>query len=155
MSALRPRSRRAPALRIVVALVLAACAPSASERSEGTAGGETPARPTGPDPAPGDAGAPTAPTPLEAPFSGIDRACATAADCVLVQHVEDCCGTARSLGIAVPARAAFDALEAAHLRAHPPMCECVARQLDDTGAPYVGSLALTCLAGECRTLVLP
>src|SRR5262245_3717800 len=54
-----------------------------------------------------------------------DRGCATDADCVVVTHQIDCCGSQAALGVNSSSRALFDAREAT-CRQGWPACPCAA-----------------------------
>jgi hypothetical protein len=86
-------------------------------------------------------------------IAAIDRSCETAADCVLVQHSTDCCGSHTVLGINARVAAAFAAAEA---QCGPALdCNCVPQQTaleDGTFIPYGdASYAVVCRSGRCRS----
>lgn len=88
-------------------------------------------------------------------FPTFDRTCVQAADCVLVLHQADCCGTTLALGIGAGQQAAFDAAEA-QCRAQYPLCDCApAPTVADDGltATDPASLGVACRAGRCTSIV--
>ena len=62
-------------------------------------------------------------------FPEFDETCATAADCVLVDHMTSCCGSVLRMSIRRDAQAAFDAAEAV-CESQYPGCGCAAMGLD-------------------------
>lgn len=99
-------------------------------------------------------GAPVA-TPDAGCLPAPDRTCVTAADCALLNHQVDCCGTEVALGIAVTARAAAAQTELV-CAAQWPVCKCVAREtVADDGKTFTdpAQLNLRCMAGRCESFV--
>jgi hypothetical protein len=85
------------------------------------------------------------------PFPAPARACASAADCVVVLHQADCCGTMLALGIATVGRARFELDEQA-CRAGYPQCMCAPRQLQaDDGSLLrdAQEVGVGCVGGAC------
>jgi hypothetical protein len=86
-----------------------------------------------------------------------DRSCTTDADCVLVLHTTNCCGSAVWMGIRSTAQPRFQTLEAACDRSYP-ACGCAAfgSTTDDGSLIGLGGntstrVGVTCDAGTCRT----
>lgn len=72
-------------------------------------------------------------------FPTFARACSVDADCAVVEHEINCCGTLVALGIRADQRAAFDAAEAI-CRAQYPGCGCAASPTTaDDGTRYDGA----------------
>lgn len=89
------------------------------------------------------------------PFS---RACASKADCVLVTHTSDCCGTGRAIGLNKKDESAFKA-EEQKCAATYPACGCAAGPTgtdDGSKAPMTGGsggIAVDCVGGVCTSYV--
>jgi len=85
-------------------------------------------------------------------FPVFDRTCEKDADCVVVLHQVNCCGTEVAWGIAASEKAAFDAAES-ECRSEYPACGCPAlpTQADDgnTGSDF----GVRCRNGECFSFV--
>ncbi|MEY4515521.1 MAG: hypothetical protein RLZZ450_7643 [Pseudomonadota bacterium] len=90
-------------------------------------------------------------------FPRFSRACQTQAECVVVEHQINCCGTRVATGVRSESRAAFDAAEMS-CRASYPACGCaeLATRADDgTMASGSAQARVECLAGGCTTTFLP
>ena len=84
-----------------------------------------------------------------------DRACATEADCALLNHRLDCCGSEAALGISANGWAGAQRLELACISSGP-VCRCIAKQTvadDGKSFPEAASLKLRCVAGRCESFV--
>jgi len=87
-------------------------------------------------------------------FDDLDRSCQSAADCALVEHQTDCCGSILVMGIALSAAPDFAAVEQ-YCAAQFPACGCAARglELEDGTLIDFGSddYAAECIEGKCRS----
>jgi hypothetical protein len=84
-----------------------------------------------------------------------DRACTVAADCALLHHQLDCCGSEGVWGISAATLAAAQQAERACM-AVGPVCRCAAKQpVADDGKtfPDAAALKLRCTAGRCESFV--
>jgi len=88
-------------------------------------------------------------------IAALDRSCSTNDDCVAEQHVANCCGTLRDIGVRASQAAAFATLEAACVASYP-ACRCpvVATTTDDGSIIKSDAKAgVACVAGVCTTFV--
>lgn len=86
-------------------------------------------------------------------FGSFSRACDNQADCVVVEHQINCCGTRLATGLRRDVRAAFEVAEAS-CRASYPACGCAElaiRADDGTTASGSAQARVDCLAGSCAT----
>ena len=84
-----------------------------------------------------------------------ERACATAADCALLHHQLDCCGSEVALGVSSAGLTAGQQLERACV-AVAPHCRCAALPSvaeDGKVFPEAAALQLRCTAGKCESFV--
>jgi hypothetical protein len=90
----------------------------------------------------------------EADFDALDKSCASASDCRLVQHQIDCCGTILIMGLASAAEPGFAAIEQ-YCAAQFPPCGCASRgmMLEDGSLIDFGSkdAVAECVDGRCRS----
>lgn len=90
-----------------------------------------------------------------ATFPTFADACGRDVECAVAVHQTDCCGNQRGLGITASQRAAFDAAEAV-CRPMFPRCGCPTQGIlcdDDRRTFDPTAIAVTCVAGRCRTSV--
>lgn len=89
-----------------------------------------------------------------AAFPTLDKSCATAADCVVVQHMISCCGTEVAIGLAATSKAAFDSAELACTGGYPG-CGCAAQPTaaEDGRNVTMGAIAVRCTEHRCATYV--
>lgn len=88
-------------------------------------------------------------------FPTFSDACGSDGECAVAVHQTDCCGNQRGLGITASQRAAFDAAEAV-CRPMFPHCGCPTQGIlcdDDRRTLDPAAIAVTCVAGRCRTSV--
>lgn len=79
------------------------------------------------------------------------KACAKAADCAIVSHQTDCCGSTRAIGVSAGEKAGFEA-EENKCAATYPGCGCPAGPpVTDDGSKALGSVSVECVAGSCTT----
>ena len=87
-------------------------------------------------------------------FDGLDRSCTRVEDCVLVEHLIDCCGTILIMGLNASEHIAFNALEQ-YCSAQFPACGCAAQgiRLEDGSLIDFGSTAaqVECADEQCRS----
>jgi hypothetical protein len=87
-------------------------------------------------------------------FATIDKSCQTSTDCVLVEHLSDCCGSMLIMAINHGAEATFASAET-QCNASQPVCECAPQDtaLEDGTRVGIGdiSYASVCLDGQCRS----
>lgn len=90
----------------------------------------------------------------ESDFDELDRACDDAADCTLVEHQVDCCGSILLTSVPISSEAAFDALEQ-YCSGKYPACRCAAAatKLDDGTVlePDAPEPIADCVEGRCRS----
>jgi hypothetical protein len=88
-------------------------------------------------------------------FTVLDKTCSTPDDCVLVNHVADCCGTILIMGINGSALPLFNEAEP-YCSAQLPACGCAAQGTnleDGTIIDFAdASYAVECSAGECGSV---
>jgi hypothetical protein len=133
----------------IVSLLMSGCNGDGAVKSDGMVGGDGSTT--------GDLGASTGVlkcgTYSMPPFS---KACAKTADCVLVTHTIDCCGSGKAIGLAASDEAAFKA-EEAKCAATYPGCGCPTgptRTEDGSKAPMTANaVAVECVAGICTSYV--
>jgi hypothetical protein len=87
----------------------------------------------------------------------LDRSCKSDGDCVLADHVANCCLTVKT-AINRSEQASFAELERQCIETHEPSffeCGCLGSSLDEDGrSPGAGqSFAAMCVAGACRAVV--
>lgn len=80
----------------------------------------------------------------------LSRTCKVAADCAVVEHQIDCCGTRQALGVAASERDRALAAEAAWAPKCP-ACDCVARPTADDAGVTGKSFGVRCAAGVCTS----
>jgi hypothetical protein len=83
----------------------------------------------------------------------LDRSCTTDADCVAVQHVKDCCGSTRVIGLRASEQSRFQELETLCSASYP-ACRCppLPTITDDGSGVKTGSnVAIGCVANVCTT----
>ena len=88
-------------------------------------------------------------------FPEFDRICGEMADCVLVFHQLDCCGSLAALGIDADAAELFAEAEAECVTQYP-QCDCAPQPTvadDGSNTPDNGLIAVTCLNGLCLSFV--
>lgn len=88
-------------------------------------------------------------------FPEFDRACAEPADCALVFHQIDCCGSLAALGISGDAAKLFAEAEAECTMQYP-QCDCPAQPTvadDGSGTPDNNTIEVTCLDAQCLSFV--
>ena len=88
-------------------------------------------------------------------FPTFDKACTAAADCALVFHRINCCGSKEAWGVNTAVLGDFEAAEAVCRNQYPP-CKCAefAPVADDGGSSWdTAAFAVDCVAGQCRTSV--
>lgn len=88
-------------------------------------------------------------------FPEFDRSCAATSDCALVLHQLDCCGSLAALGISADVARLFAAAEAV-CRLQYPECDCAPKPTvadDGNSSPDTDAIAVTCLEGQCRSVV--
>ena len=84
-----------------------------------------------------------------------DRACSTSADCALLNHQVDCCGSEVELGVSAYGLSAAQQAERSCVAAGP-FCQCVAKQTvaeDGRTFPEATALKVRCIAGRCESFV--
>lgn len=84
-------------------------------------------------------------------FPEFDRSCSEPADCAVVFHQLDCCGSLAGLGISTEVAKDFAEAEA-ECAAQYPMCDCVAMPTvadDGSSTPDDSAIEVTCLDGQC------
>jgi hypothetical protein len=86
-------------------------------------------------------------------FPEFDNTCATADDCVLVDHTTSCCGSVLRMSINRSAQSAFDAAEAV-CNSQYPACGCAAMGLDVEDGTLIDwsqhdAVVSSCDAGSC------
>jgi hypothetical protein len=89
-------------------------------------------------------------------FPSFSRVCQSQADCIVVEHQINCCGTRLAIGVRSDVRAAFEAAEAT-CRSRYPACGCaeLATRADDgTAASGSAEARVDCIAGTCATSFL-
>jgi len=88
-------------------------------------------------------------------FPEFDRSCAEPADCALVLHQVDCCGSLAALGISDDAAKLFSDAEAECMLQYP-QCDCAAQPTvadDGSSTPDTNSIEVSCVDGQCRSFV--
>jgi hypothetical protein len=87
-------------------------------------------------------------------FPLLDRSCSVATDCVIANHMIDCCGTFNAIGINIVSESAFAAAENT-CEAGFPGCGCASRptMAEDGRTRADGPIALRCENQVCRTYV--
>jgi hypothetical protein len=87
-------------------------------------------------------------------FPAFDKTCAAAADCALVFHQINCCGTRVALGISSAESAAFGAAEAT-CEAQYPGCGCAQQPTvaEDGKSADESLIQVDCLSGSCGSFV--
>ena len=88
-------------------------------------------------------------------FPVFDKSCKTAADCGVVLHQINCCGTFVAAAVSVSAQADFAAAEKT-CEAQYPKCKCMAlptKADDGKTAVTIDEFGATCEAGTCKSLV--
>lgn len=116
----------------------------------------------GPTDAGVDGGAPLDGGPFDAGMCGaafptFDRGCEINADCSVVLHQVDCCGTNVALGIRFDGVSSFDTRETA-CRALFPVCDCVSQPTaadDGTVDDGIRPVRSECVGGNCRSTYAP
>ncbi|MSP60993.1 MAG: hypothetical protein EXR72_11740 [Myxococcales bacterium] len=90
-------------------------------------------------------------------FPEFDRACAAAQDCFIALHQINCCGSLAALGLSGKEKGRFEAAEKI-CEAQYPGCGCASQPTvaDDGKSESQGHpIAVSCVAGKCRTSVAP
>lgn len=85
--------------------------------------------------------------------TGLDRSCARASDCVVAQHMVDCCGTMTAFGLNAKDEQRFKLAER-KCAATFPACGCAPgpTQIDDGSEAFVGTgIEVACHQGTCTT----
>lgn len=88
-------------------------------------------------------------------FPAFDKSCAGVGDCVMKEHMIDCCGSMVAMGINAAEDAAFDAAET-ECQSQYPACGCapLPTVAEDGQRPDGGAgIQLDCLGGSCSTFV--
>lgn len=83
----------------------------------------------------------------------LDRSCTSDGECVAVQHVTDCCGSKRVMGLRATGQGRFQELES-QCSASYPACQCppLPTMTDDGSGVKTGSnVAIGCVANVCTT----
>ncbi|MBX3269016.1 MAG: hypothetical protein KF729_02075 [Sandaracinaceae bacterium] len=86
-------------------------------------------------------------------FPAFARECERAADCALVEHQVDCCGSLAARGIRADEVPAFEVAEAS-CRAMYPACDCAARPTvadDETAGDGTRAARAECVSGACTS----
>ena len=84
-----------------------------------------------------------------------DRRCSLEADCAVLHHQVDCCGSEVVLGLSAQGLAAAQQQERACVVAGP-LCRCAAQETvaeDGKTFPNAASLKVRCTAGRCESFV--
>ena len=90
--------------------------------------------------------------PLDA--AGVDRACQSADECVVVFHQTDCCGTLAAFAVHVDSQAAYDDAEAPCM--FEPNCDCAPQATaaeDGEATADNASIVAACVDNVCRSEV--
>jgi hypothetical protein len=83
--------------------------------------------------------------------------CTTDADCIVVLHQSDCCGSLQAWGVNLEGWGAFNATEA-NCRADYAACECAPQPTTtEDGTPTNGGdvIVAACVSGSCTSVVAP
>jgi hypothetical protein len=132
--------------------MLSACGPSAAPRPEPSEAEGVSSEASGASVILTCAGTP----PSE--FAALDTSCETAADCVMVRHRRDCCGSYEVVGLRSSDVARFEAAEAA-CEATVAMCRCAAHAdvaSDGSGGESFDAVPrVMCIEQRCATTFRP
>jgi hypothetical protein len=136
---------------LLLSLVISGCGASSPSEAESSAGSEQSTTPS-PEPV-----ALTCAGDPPSDFAPLRRDCTVDADCAVVRHRLDCCGSYTRLGIRADERATFDAAEAA-CEPTVAMCRCMARPdvaSDGTHQEEGLTVAVRCVERACETSFSP